>query len=196
MASKSFSELLGVAYLFAPLIVGLVFHGLCIRFGWLSALARPIDRGAAFRGAPLFGPNKTFRGVVAVALGSGLALHLQATWLHGHPALRALELVDYAALPATWLGLALGAAAMLSELPNSFVKRRLGIAAGQSSSGPREAVFYVADQIDLLVGSWLVLALAVPVSAGRIALSALLLLVVHQVLSSLGYVLGMRRSAR
>ncbi len=173
-----------------------MFHGLCIRFGWLSALARPVDGGATFRGRPLFGANKTFRGIAAVALGSGAALYAQARWGHGVDALRTLELVDYAALPAAALGLALGAAAMLGELPNSFVKRQLGIGPGQHASGAREVVFWVADQIDLLVGAWLVLALVVPVTPLRVALSVALFLVVHQALSLAGHRLGMRRSAR
>ncbi|MDH3214567.1 MAG: CDP-archaeol synthase [Myxococcales bacterium] len=189
-------EIARIAYLFLPLIAGLIFHGFCIRFGWLLSLAKPIDRGATLRGRPLFGANKTWRGVVAVALGSGLVLFLQGGWLHGHPGFRGLELTDYAALPAGLLGCVLGAAAMLSELPNSLVKRQLGIAPGRPGSGLWEFLFYVADQIDMLVGAWLVLALAVPVTFTRIALSAVLFVVVHQVLSWAGYALGMRRSAR
>jgi hypothetical protein len=34
-------ELALVASLFGPLFAGLIFHGLCIKFGWLGALAVP-----------------------------------------------------------------------------------------------------------------------------------------------------------
>src|SRR6185369_11647711 len=53
------------ATLFAPLFLGMVAHGLCIRFGLLRGLAVPIDGGRRWRGKRLFGDNKTYRGIVA-----------------------------------------------------------------------------------------------------------------------------------
>jgi hypothetical protein len=85
---------------------------------------------------------------------------------------------------------------MLSELPNSFIKRRFEIAPGRAAKGWKGVVFYVYDQIDFLLGSWLVLAIVVPVTAVRVLFSAGLLLVAHQLMSSVGYALGMRRTAR
>ena len=60
------------------------------------------------------------------------------------------------------LGFALGAAAMLSELPNSFFKRQLDIAPGAPGGGPAMLFFYVVDQVDFLLGAWLVAWLWVP----------------------------------
>jgi hypothetical protein len=54
---------------------------------------------------------------------------------------------------------------MLAELPNSFLKRQLGIGAGQAGRGVFGFVFYVIDQVDMLVGVWLVLSLAIAVRA-------------------------------
>lgn len=72
------SELALVASLFGPLFVGLIFHGLCIKFGWLRSLAVPIDRKTLLRGRPLFGANKTYRGIIAVALAVGCRIdHLR-----------------------------------------------------------------------------------------------------------------------
>src|SRR4029453_11606840 len=48
------TELALVASLFGPLFVGLVFHGLCIKFGWLRLLAVPIGGRVGFWGGPLF----------------------------------------------------------------------------------------------------------------------------------------------
>ena len=61
------SELLEGAILVAPLFVGFVAHGLCIRFGVLGVLASPISRN-------LFGANKTYRGVLCVALGTAASV--------------------------------------------------------------------------------------------------------------------------
>ena len=186
------SELTLVASVFGPLFVGLVFHGLCIKFGWLRSLAAPIDRGAVFRGRPLFGANKTYRGVVAVALGSAAGYTLQSVV----PALQPAVFRPLPTLGVALLGFALGAAAMLSELANSFLKRQLDIAPGTPGGGPAKAFFYVLDQVDFLLGAWLVAWPWVAPTPGRVVWSILFVLVVHQLISVLGALLGMRASAR
>jgi hypothetical protein len=165
-----------------------------MKHGWLAFLARPIDGGLAPGGRPLFGRSKTWRGPLLVALGAGLVFAAQRA-LHGVPALAAVELVDYARLP-WWLGAAAGAAAELAELPNSFVKRRLGIAPGGTTRGPLSVVFYLWDQLDLLLGYGLVLAAFVPATPLRVALCALVVAGVHPLLTLAGYLLGMRPTAR
>ena len=185
-------ELALVASLFGPLFLGLVFHGLCIRFGWLHALAVPIDRGARLRGRPLFGANKTWRGVLAVALGSALGYALQSRAPALQPeAFRALSTPAVAAL-----GFAFGAAAMLSELLNSLLKRQLDIAPGAAGRGVGSAFFYVFDQVDFLLGAWLVALPWVTPTLPRVLWSIGFVVVVHQIVSSLGALLGMRASAR
>jgi CDP-archaeol synthase len=186
------SELTLVASLFGPLFVGLIFHGLCIKFGWLRSLAVPIDRKALFRGRALFGANKTYRGVIAVALGSAAGYSLQSLVPELQPAVfRAFPTFSLASL-----GFVLGAAAMLSELPNSFLKRQLDIGPGAPGGGPAMLFFYLVDQVDFLLGAWLVAWLWVPPTPLRVLWSILFVLVVHQVISGLGALLGMRGSAR
>ena len=75
-------ELLGVVYLLLPLLGGAVVHGICMRYGWLGFLTRPMDLGYTWRGRPIFGRSKTFRGPVLVAVGSGAvyALQREALW--------------------------------------------------------------------------------------------------------------------
>src|SRR5215813_5988075 len=189
-------EFLAIAYLFLPLLVGLSLHGFCIKFNSLAFLCLPIDRGQKFRGKRIFGDNKTYRGVVVVGLGTAIGFGLQSLFLHQIASIRSVELFDYSFLKSAPLGLAVGVAAMLSELPNSFIKRRFEIAPGSAAKGWKGWVFYVYDQIDFLVGAWIVLATVVPVTVERVLLSAGFLLIAHQLMSSVGYALGMRRSAR
>jgi hypothetical protein len=189
-------ELAGVAYLLLPLVGGALVHGACMRQGWLAALRRPIDGGASFRGRPLFGASKTWRGPVTVALGASGVAALQAGPLHAVPWLAAIELVDYEATNPWLLGALAGFAAELAELPNSFVKRQAGVAPGGTARGPLAIVFYVWDQLDLLLGYWLVLAFAVDPTPLRIALSAAITLSLHPLTTLLGYLLGMRPTAR
>jgi hypothetical protein len=53
----------------APLFFGLLAHGLCIRFGALRQLTRPLS-------TRLFGANKTYRGLACVALGTAVGFVL------------------------------------------------------------------------------------------------------------------------
>jgi len=185
-------ELTLVASLFGPLFVGLIFHGFCIKFGWLHSVAVPIDRGSLLRGRALFGANKTFRGVLAVALGSagGYALQsavpeLQPSAFHGLPTLGVAA-----------LGFAFGTAAMLSELLNSLLKRQLDIAPGAPGRGPAAGFFYLFDQVDFLLGAWLVAWPWVSPTLARVLWSVVFVVAIHQVISGLGALLGMRASAR
>jgi len=185
-------ELALVASLFGPLFAGLVFHGFCIKFGWLRSVAVPIDRGARLRGRPLFGANKTFRGVLAVALGSAAGYALQSAAPELQPsAFRGLSTLGVAAI-----GFAFGATAMLSELLNSLLKRQLDIAPGAPGRGVAAVFFYLFDQVDFLLGAWLVAWPWVSPTLPRVVWSVLFVVVLHQLISSLGAVLGMRASGR
>jgi hypothetical protein len=189
-------EFLALAYLFLPLLVGLALHGFCIKYDALAFLCRPVDHGRSFRGKRIFGDNKTYRGLAVVSLGTAIGFGLQSLLLHRIASIRGIELFDYAFFKSVAVGLAVGVAAMLSELPNSFIKRRFEIAPGTAAKGWKRLIFYVYDQIDFLLGAWLVLAVVVPVTVERALLSAGLLLVAHQLMSSAGYALGMRKTAR
>ena len=179
-----------------PLLGGAVVHGLCLRYGWLGFLARPIDAGRTLHGRPLLGHSKTLRGPLTVAAGAGVVWTLQRTVLHRFGALAGIELVDFASLPGWSLGALVGAVAELAELPNSFVKRRLGIEPGATARGTLSVVFYLWDQLDLLVGFWLVVSWFVPVTPLRIATSIVITVGIHPLLTLVGYLLGMRPTPR
>ena len=187
-------EYLGTAYLLLPLLGGGVFHGLCMKYEWLSFSKRPIDCGYTVRGRQLFGANKTFRGPLAVGLGAALVLGLQATVLHRWSGIRNIELFDYGDVNGWLLGFFLGAAAMSAELLNSFLKRQVGVGPGQAGEGMLGAMLYVIDQVDLLFGAWLVFALVLDVRLAWVFFSVVLVIVVHQLLTSITYALGMRAS--
>jgi CDP-diglyceride synthetase len=183
-----------LAYLFLPLLGGALLVGLCTRYNWAAALAWPVDRGVTVRGRPLFGDNKTFRGVLAGTLGTALVMVLQGKVLHLLGAARALEYVDNSRLPLWRLGLLLGLTRMLSELPNSFAKRQLDIPPGHLAQGGWTAVFYVQDHLDYLPATWIVLAWLVQVTVSRVLVSVVVVFAAHHLASAVGYWLGMRRS--
>jgi hypothetical protein len=182
-----------VVWLFAPLFAGLAANGVCIRYGLAPSLARPIDAGRTWRGTAIFGTSKTWRGLAAVSAGTSAAYVLRAALASTPPALFVL-----ASLPAALVfGALLGLAAMLSELVNSFVKRRLGIAPGAAARrGLRRVPLYVLDQLDFLLVAWPVAAIVVTPTPSRLLWSAAFVLAAHQAVSVAGAALGMRESAR
>jgi hypothetical protein len=56
--------------------------------------------------------------------------------------------------------------------------------------------FYILDQIDMLIGVWLVLSFTVEVTVARVLWSAVFLFLSHQIITLAGYALGMRSTAR
>jgi CDP-archaeol synthase len=129
---------------------------------WSRRFAVPIDGGHTFRGKRVFGENKTLRGFVIMVPAAALTFPLVAYSLSfGAPAaagLWPLTPLRYAALGA-WAGLGF----MLGELPNSFVKRQLGIAPGEASPNPGAwSGQFVVDRLDSGIGMLTAVSLAVP----------------------------------
>jgi len=192
-----FEEFWAVSYLFSPLLVGLTVHGFSIKYGWAASHVKPVDEGKTFRGKRLFGENKTYRGIFMTGVGTALGVALQAFVFHRWEVFQKMELLDYSSAKVLMLGFLMGAAAMLGELPNSFIKRQLDIAPGATGRGGiLNLFFYIFDQIDYLPGVWLLLAFFVGVTFPRVTYSAVFLFFSHQIISLLGYWLGMRKTAR
>ncbi len=163
-----------------------------IRLGLLRALAAaPLDFGASLGSRRLFGDNKTLRGLVVMVLASA------AWFLAQHRLLLGLGW-DEAALPAfqrlhplLWGALA-GLGYVAGELPNSFVKRRLGISAGGAARGAPGALFWVIDQVDSVAG---VLVVLLPFWTPSLAVVAALLgltLLVHPLVALAMFCLGLK----
>ncbi|MFO1408006.1 MAG: CDP-archaeol synthase [Steroidobacteraceae bacterium] len=142
---------LQLAWLALPLVVSGLVHLAVMKYDWLPALrARPMDFGATLRGRRVFGDNKTWRGAfvtVGTVTASAWLLSRSGFAWFGEP-----SLVPWAdAHPVIW-GLLLGGGYILGELPNSFLKRQLGIAPGANAAGLEGRTFWVVDQLDSLAG--------------------------------------------
>jgi hypothetical protein len=147
------------------LIAAFSLAGICQAFWLASPWSRrfdlPLDGGRSWRGHRIFGNNKTLRGLVVMvpATAAGFAL-VAAAWPGGaanHP--WPLSVAEYAAL-----GALAGLGFMAGELPNSFVKRRLGVPPGAAARGRLLGPLLAAvDRCDSVVGAMVVVALVVPV---------------------------------
>ena len=193
---KITDELIKIIWLLITFLGGAIFSGLTMKYNWFSILRRPIDCGAQVRGRRLFGDNKTFRGIFTMAVGTSFGMWIQAVAVTMAPRLSSLCYFEYSFARCLLVGAAMGLCGTLSELPNSFSKRQLGVAPGKSAMGFWLPFFFVLDQIDLLAGMWIALAFVMDVTVQRIVLSVLVTLVGHQLVSFIGYIFGMRKSIR
>ncbi len=177
------AEPLRVLWLAAPVIVAALVHIAVIRLRLLPGLVVPLDGGADWRGARVLGDNKTWRGALVMTLVSTAAAPLQQV-----VRLPALEYFDYGRANLALVGFLLGLGFVLGELPNSFLKRRLGVAPG----GRGSALFVVLDQVDSIVAALALLALAWPPPLAVWVWVLVLCSGVHMALNALFVVLGLK----
>lgn len=181
-------------WLFAPLLFASAVAGVVLARDLLPWARRPIDGGVHLRGRRLFGDSKTWRGVLVAVVCSAVFAAAQEHVVGR--AVGALLVVDWESVPSPAFGAAMGLGATLGELPNSFVKRRVGIAPGKTTTGARSIVFWVWDQVDLLLGAWPLIWCWVRPPVVLVAASFVLVLVLHPLVSLAGWLVGARRTAR
>lgn len=196
-------------WLSVPVVVTGILHMFVVKARLWPGLAVPLDGGRTVGGVPIFGDNKTWRGVAVMVGGAALFGVVQGllggAWAHR----TGLEAVDYArlavrlGLPAGTAGLALGhalvngvmgAGYVLGELPNSFLKRRVGVTPGKTSGGTFGAVFFLVDQADSVIGALGLALLFFPYPLALFAVGLVCLTLLHLVLNGALYLTRVRRN--
>jgi len=156
----------------------------------------PLDGGLRVRGRRLFGDNKTVRGFVvlvpaAAAAFAGLFATLSTFAPERLSDLWSLSAGGYAALGA-WAGLGF----MIGELPNSFIKRQLGIAPGRAPRGSLAATAcFLADRLDSIIGMLVAISIVVPTPPAMWLYVLLIGPGIHLAFSALLYRLGVKARA-
>jgi CDP-archaeol synthase len=166
---------------FLPVLGGAIAHAPVLRFDLMPALKRPLS-------ARLFGANKTVRGAIVMSSGTAgatLALHRVPAYRERLPA----ELRAAGPLPH---GVLLGAAVVVGELPNSALKRRIGIAPGERAGSPLGVALAIHDQADFVLGAWPLLAPIWRMRARELAEAFAVVAAAHLAVNLAGYALGAR----
>jgi len=170
-----------------------IAHVLWLRSSFATRFCRPVDLGCTLRGRRLFGDNKRWRGFLVLPVAAatsfaalGSARGSMPQWLaHGMWPLHATQ---YALL-----GFAAGLAFMLAELPNSFLKRQLGIDPGERArQRVLRVTFLLADRLDSLLGMLIAVSLLVPLPALTWIWMLLVAPTVHALFSGLLYASGIK----
>jgi len=142
---------------------------------------RPIDNGRIFLdGKPLFGAHKTFRGFFAGLFVGTLVGILQS--VSGE--FFSIPPFQYPLL----LGFTASLGALLGDLLESFIKRRLNFSPG--------APFPVADQLDFVVGALLFsrMFFVLPDSLTTVLLIILITPPIHLLTNFIAYCLGVKKT--
>ena len=128
-----------------PLAFAGVLHMIVVKKNLLQHLAAPINKR-------LFGASKTWRGILLMPLFTILGFYIIFLFFDVHPSHTSFDIHHYS--PAQ-LGFVLGLAYVIAELPNSLIKRRMGIPAGEFPK-KNKIFFIIADQLDSIIGCGLV----------------------------------------
>lgn len=137
---------------------------------WLSSsaskiLSQPLDFGLTCFGKRIFGDNKTFRGFTLMPLAAGVSFWLLGTFRQALPSWLEAGLWPFEPAWYARTGIICGLAFMLAELPNSFIKRQLGIQPGARAEGRLTGiVFFLIDRVDSIAGVVAALGLLAPFS--------------------------------
>lgn len=148
-----------------------------LRYDLLKTLKRPIDGGGGW-----FGANKTWRGALVmftgVLLATGVVWDLMPDGLRDEP---------------WWLvGALIGFGTVAGELPNSYMKRRLGIAPGERRLTPGGLALVVYDQADFVPGIAIALLPVWTMPLDTLLIGFVAVAAVHLVVNVIGYAIGAR----
>jgi CDP-diglyceride synthetase len=177
-------------WVFLPVLGALIPHAPVLRWNLAPGLNRPLDLGVRFRGRRVFGDNKTWRGAIVMFSGTLVATLLLTRW----PWFRHRLPDDVRDAPPLLYGALLGAGVVLGELPNSFMKRRLGIDPGARRRSFPGMAIAVLDQGDFVLGSWVLLLPIWTMPPLGALLAFAVVASVHSVINVIGYAIGARTS--
>jgi len=137
--------ILASLYLLLPAYVANMAPVMANRFGILKFTAKPIDFGKTWKGKPVLGPNKTFRGFLVAILAGILISYVQYYLWRKSNVLLGSDIFPYERINFAVWGFLLSFGALFGDLIKSLIKRRFNIAPGK--------MWFPWDQLDMVVGA-------------------------------------------
>ncbi|MEA3490015.1 MAG: CDP-archaeol synthase [Candidatus Omnitrophota bacterium] len=132
----------------------------------LEKLAVPVDSGKTLNGREIFGKNKTWRGLVVGVITGILVAGIQALLFFNSDFFKNNTVIDYGQFNFILIGALMGGGALLGDLIESFIKRRLGKPSGKT--------WFPWDQADWIIGA-ILLSSIVYVPPAEVAVVTILL---------------------
>ena len=169
-----------------PTILGPMLSMVLLKTRFLKGLHKVIDFGRnAWDGNRIFGDNKTWRGFWIYVVATAIVSVLWGEMCRYIPAIGSYNTL-YTYHENTFfynllIGMIFGASYPLFELPNSFLKRRLGINSGntQKANGWKGNIFRIVDLVDSGIGCLLVWYIIYPIKLWQCVFMIVLSAVTH-----------------
>jgi len=161
--SNSFATAL---FLIGSMSIAGIFHTIWLHSPLSNRFRQPLDGGRTFRGKRIFGENKMVRGLLVMPLAAMLVFYFAGYFRDKLPTILHTGTWNTTSLHYGITGLIAGLFFMLAELPNSFIKRQLGIIEGKSADKILlKYLFLVIDRIDSSIGTLMAISFLVPLQA-------------------------------
>ena len=155
------------------------------RIPYLRRFDYPIDNNRMYHSRPIFGPHKTWRGLLTGTIVAVTTVYAQ-TLLWQLPGLRSLigPTIDYAHISIFLYGIAFGLGALGGDALESFFKRRFNIASGNS--------WLLFDQVDYVLGAIVATMLLVLLPLYIYVEIIVIFVLVHLLSSYVGFRMGLK----
>lgn len=182
-------DVLLVLWVFIPAGVANMVPIFAAHMTSLKKFTAPIDGGRSFRGKRIFGPHKTWRGLLTGIVAAIFMLGLQQVLVRYLPPFAWIaDGVDYsfAALPTVIVGALFAIGALGGDAIKSFFKRQVGVAPGKS--------WFPFDQLDYIIGGALAVMPFIQLDARQYLLLVLFWLGIHVLSTWLGWLMRLKDS--
>jgi CDP-diglyceride synthetase len=177
-------NILELLFLILPVVIAGILNMIFVKSQFLNILLEPLDNGLNLRdGKRVFGDNKTWKGffgmifltAITMAVFQGLAIKFTC--------MNNFFLFPYKQwqFPFEGLiyGMILGFGYVFAELPNSFIKRRIGIDPGTNTTGVKGLLFILVDQADSVIGCLIFMQFFYPTSLVETITLVVLATIIH-----------------
>lgn len=151
----------------------------------LKFLTKPIDNGQGLKGKPIFGTNKTWRGLVVGIITAIATVWLQY-FLYSIQFFQKISLINYFTINLWLLGFLLGFGALFGDLVKSFFKRRINLKPG--------APWIPFDQIDFVIGALIFVSFAIRLSWSVVLVVLLVSPILHFLTNQIGFILKIKNT--
>jgi len=143
-----FSFIFSCLYFFLPAYFTNVMASLSKKIKIFDFFSKPLNGRKIIGGYPIFGPHKTWRGIIVGGI-SGFLIALLQKWLYQYPSIVKITFFDYEKINIFLFGFLITLGAIFGDLVFAFFKRRQNIKPGQP--------WIPFDQINFVIGAFLFL---------------------------------------
>lgn len=177
--------ILSCIYFFLPAYFVNMTPPLIKRVGIFNFLDKRVDFGKKFKGEPIFGNHKTWRGVTGGIL-VGILMVFGQLYFYQFSFIKKISLIDYQKINILLFGFLISSGAVFGDLFFAFIKRRLKLQPGTR--------FLPFDQINYVIGAFIFLQPFLKLSYSIWLTIFILTFFLHLIFNRIGYLLGLHKA--